>query len=104
MVLPLVFIVKLGPFALLGCSGGLLLADFGLEEGQELALGLADGPRGQLVPALLIEQVLQRDLPQLVEVGVVEEHVAPRQFTIATRPSNLLHIVLDCSGHVEMDH
>jgi hypothetical protein len=46
---------------------------------EQCAFGSDDALRGQSISAFRVEQVLQRNLPELVEVLVVQEHMAPRQ-------------------------
>ena len=53
---------------------------------------------------LLIKQVLERDLTQLIKVSVRKEHMATSKFSITTRTTNFLHIVLNRSWHIKMDH
>ena len=68
-----------------------------------LLLGLEDDSARQHDGVLRIEQVRQRDAAKLVIVLVIQEHVAPSQFAVATGPTNLLDVVLKTSGHVEMN-
>jgi len=65
------------------CSLSLLAlaleSQFGIEDLEQCAFGSDDALRGQSISAFRVEQVLQRNLPELVEVLVVQEHMAPRQ-------------------------
>jgi hypothetical protein len=57
-------------------------------------------PKGTLV----VQQIAKSDTSELIEISIIEKHVAPRKFAITTSSSNFLNIVLDASWQVIMDN
>jgi hypothetical protein len=76
---------------------------FGAQDFECFSLGLSDQFASESVGTLVVHQIAKSDSSQLIEIVVVQEHVASGEGAVTTSSTNFLNVILNTAGHVEVN-